>query len=89
MAYQSDQSFSQSLVQPVVVQSIVGQPIVGKLTVSQPSAGWPSVDQPSVPIPPMLSLWPQPDLNMLSQALTPQALWYVHIGIQIGRTLSN
>ena len=82
--YLSDQSFSWSLVQPVVVQ-----PIVGQLAVSQPGAGWPSADQPSVPIPPLLSLWLQPDLNVLTQTLILQALWYVHIRIQIGWSLSN
>ena len=78
-AYLLDQSFSQSLSQPVVVQPIV----------SQPSVGWSSADQPGGPIPPLLSLQLQPDLNALTQTLTPQALWYIHIGIQIGRTLSN
>ena len=89
VAYLLDQSFSQSLIQPVVVQPIVSQPVVSQLAVSQPGAGWPSVDQPSVPIPPLLSLWLQPDLNTLAQTLTPQALWYIHIGIQISRTLLN
>ena len=98
-AYLPDQLFSQSLIQPVVVQPIGSQPVVGQpvvvqpvvsqLTVSQPCAGWPSADQPSVPIPSLLSLWLQPDMNVLTWTLTPQALWYVHIGIQIGRTLSN
>ena len=102
--YLPDQSFSQSLVQPVVVQPVVSQPIVsqpvvvepivsqpmvGQLTVGQPSASQPSVDQPSVHILPPLSLRLQPDLNALTQTLTPQALQYVHIGIQIGRTLLN
>ena len=92
--YLSDHSFSQSLgqpmvVQPIVSQPVVSQPVVGQLAVSQPSAGWPSADQPGVPILPLLSLWLQPDLNTLTWTLTPQALWYVHIGIQIGRTLSN
>ena len=73
-AYLPDQSFSQSLGQPVVVQ---------------PSAGWPTADQLSVPILPLLSLWLQPDLNALTWTLTPQALQNIHIGIQIGRTLSN
>ena len=73
-AYLPDQSFSQSLGQPVVVQ---------------PSAGWPTADQLSVPILPLLSLWLQPDLNALTWTLTPQALRNIHIGIQIGRTLSN
>ena len=94
MAYLPDQSFSQSVIQPVVGQPIVSQPVVsepmvGQLAVGQPGAGQPSADQPGVPIPPLLSLWLQPDLNVLTQTLTPQALRYVHIGIQINRTLSN
>ena len=89
MAYLPDQSFSQSLNQPVVVLPVVSQPMVGQLAVGQPGAGWPSVDQPSGPILPLLSLQLQPDLNMPTRTLTPQALWYVHLGIQIGRTLSN
>ena len=70
-AYLPDQSFSQSLGQPVVVptsscQPVVVQPLVGQLAVSQPGAGQPSVDQPSGPILPLLSLQLQPDLNMRS-----------------------
>ena len=94
MAYLPDQLFSQSLSQPVVVPPVVGQPvvvqpIVSQLAVSQPGVDQPSVDQPGGPIPPLLSLQLQPDLNMLMQTLTPQALQYIHIGIHIGRTLSN
>ena len=84
MAYLPDQSFSQSLSQPVVVKPVVGQPVVSQLAFGQPSA-----DQPGDPIPPLLSFWLQPDLNALARTLTPQALQYVHIGIQISRTLSN
>ena len=79
MAYLLDRSFSQSLGQPMVASPVVGQPSVGQ----------PSADQPGGPIPPLLSLWLQPDLNALTRTLSPQALWYVHLGIQICRTLSN
>ena len=70
-AYLPDQSFSQSLSQPVVVPPVVSQPvvvqlIVGQFTVGQPSAGQSSADQPSGPISPLLSLWLQPDLNALT-----------------------
>ena len=78
-AYLLDRLFSQSLSQPMVASPIVGQPGVGQ----------PSADQPSSPIPPLLSLQVQPDLNTLTQTLSLQALWYVHICIQIGRTLLN
>ena len=73
------QSFSCSLSQPMVAP-----PVVGQLGVDQSSA-----DQPSCPIPPLLSLWLQPDLNVLAPTLSPEALWHIHLGIQIGRTLSN
>ena len=65
---------------PVVSQPLVGQPIVG-LPVTAP----PMVGQPSHPIPLLLSLRLQPNLNALARTLSPQALWYVHLGIQIGR----
>ena len=76
------QSFSHSLGQPMVAPPIVGQ--LG------PSQSQSSVDQPSGhPIPPLLSLWLQPDLNVLAWTLSPQALRYVHLGIQISRNLLN
>ena len=73
------QSFSHSLGQPMVAP-----PIVGQLGVGQSSA-----DQPGCPIPPLLSLQLQPDLNVLTQTLSPKALWHIHLGIQISRTLLN
>ena len=79
VAYLLDRSFSRSLGQPTVAPPIVSQPGVGR----------PSADQPSCPIPPLLSLWLQPDLNALAQTLSPEALWHIHLGIQIGRTLLN
>ena len=80
MAY-LDWSFSHSPSQPVVAPPIV----------SQLGLGWsqPSVGQPSCPIPPLLSLWLQSDLNALTQTLSPQALQYVHLSIQISRNLLN
>ena len=78
-AYLLDRLFSQSLSQPMVAFPIVGQPSVGQ----------PSADQLGGPIPPLLFLWLQPDLNALTQTLSPQALQYIHLSIQIGRTLSN
>ena len=73
-AYLLDRSFSWSL----------GQPIV-----SQPGIDQSSADQPGGPILPLLSLQLQPDLNALARTLSSQALQYIHIGIQIGRTLLN
>ena len=78
MAYLS-QLLSQSLIQPVVAPPVVSQSGVDQS----------GVDQPSCPIPPLLSLQLQPNLNALTQTLSPQALRYVHLGIQIGWTLSN
>ena len=67
-----------------LVDHSAGQPVVGL-----PVAAPPVVGQHSHPIPPLLSLWLQPDLNALAQTLSPQALRYVHLGIQIGRNLLN
>ena len=80
MAYLG-QLFSNSLGQPMEAPPIVGQ--LG------PSWSQPSVGQPGHPIPPLLSFQLQPDLNMLSWTLSPQALWYIHLGIQISRNLFN
>ena len=65
---------------PVVCQPLVSQPIA-----SSPPAAFPMVSQPGGPIPPLLSLRLQPDLNALARTLSPQALRYVHLGIQISR----
>ena len=70
VAYLLDQLFSSSLSQPII---------------GQPSVDWSSADQPSGPIPPLLSLQLRPDLNVLTQTLSPQALRC----IQISRTLLN
>ena len=88
-AYLIGRSFSWSLGLPVVILPVVSQPVVVQSVVGQPGVGQPSVDQPGGPILPLLSLWLQPDLNMVAWTLTPQALRYVHIGIQIGWTLSS
>ena len=74
---------------PEAVFPVVGQPVVGQPIVSLPVTAPPVVSQPSCPIPPLLSLSLQPDLNMLTQTLSPQALRYVHLGIQIGCSLLN
>ena len=60
LTYLLDQSFSWSLVQPVIHPEVI-QPIVG-----QPLVGQPSVGQSSAPIPPLLSLQLQPDLQALT-----------------------
>ena len=79
-----DQLVEHSVSQPVVSHPLVGQPI--QPVASPPLAASPVVGQPGGPIPPLLSLRLQPDLNVLTQTLSPQALRYVHLGIQIGKT---
>ena len=77
-----DQLLECSVSQPMVSQPV--QPVA-----SPPPAASPVVGQPSGPIPPLLSLRLQPDLNALARTLSPQALRYIHLGIQIGRNLLN
>ena len=81
-----DQLVGHPVGQPVVGEQVVGQPMVGQLGLGRPQ---PSVDQPSCPVPPLLSLQLQPNLNTLAWTLSPQALRYIHLGIQIGRNLLN
>ena len=69
---------------PVASQPMVGQPVVGPPVTAPPMVG-----QPSCPIPPLLPLHLQPNLNVLAQTLSPQALWYVYLSIQIGCSLLN
>ena len=80
------------LTQPTVSPpSVPVLPTIGQLTqpVASPPAASPVVAQPSDPVPPLLSLQLQPDLNVLARTLSPQALRYVHLGIQIGQNLLN
>ena len=58
-----------------LAQPIDGPPPVAPTTVGQPSDF----------VPPLLSLRLQPGLNALARTLSPQALRYVHLGIQIGQ----
>ena len=74
---------------PKAVFPVVGQPLVSQPIASPPPTAFPVVGQPGGPIPPLLSLRLQPDLNTLTRTLSPQALRYVHLGIQIGRNLLN
>ena len=76
-------------VSPVVGQPSIGQPTQPIAGPPLPEAALPMVHQPSHPIPLLLSLRLRPDLNMLARTLSPQALWYVHLGIQIGQNLLN
>ena len=74
---------------PEAVFPVVGQPLVGQPIVSPPVTAPPVVSQPGHPVPLLLSLHLQPDLNALARTLSPQALRYVHLSIQIGRSLLN
>ena len=79
---------------PEIAPPMAHQPIVRLPMVRPPMARWPILHQPVVcqpshHVPPLLSLHLQPDLNVLARTLSPQALWYVQLGIQIGQNLLN
>ena len=81
---------------PMVRQPVVRQPLAHQVCQRQllpwsvsPWSSQPVVCQPGHPVPPLLSLHLQPDLNALARTLSPQALRYVHLGIQISQNLLN
>ena len=74
---------------PVARQPVVRPSVAHQLALCQPILRQPVVSQPGHHIPPLLSLHLQPDLNVLAQTLSPQALRYVHRGIQISQNLLN
>ena len=74
---------------PVARQPEARLPVVHPPVVCQPILHQPMVCQPSRHVPPLLSLRLQPDLNALARTLSPQALQYVHLSIQIGQNLLN
>ena len=65
------------------------QPTLRQPVLRPPVPRQPVVRQPGRQVPPLLSLRLQPDLNALARTLSPQALRYVHLGIQIGQNLLN
>ena len=69
---------------PVARQLEAHQPVL-----HPPALRPPVVRQPDRQVPSLLSLRLQPDLNALARTLSPQALRYVHLGIQIGQNLLN
>ena len=74
--------------------ALPGQPALGSLEIAPPVAHQlvvrqPVLRQPSRHVPPLLSLRLQPNLDSLARTLSPQALWYVQLGIQIGQNLLN
>ena len=62
-------------------ETLIQSGVPGTPSVTRPKG---SLIQPSVPVPPLLTLQPQPDLQALAQTLTPQPLRYLYIGIHIG-----
>ena len=74
---------------PVARQPVLHPPVVRQPVVCQPVLHQPVVHQPSCTVPLLLSLHLQPDLNALTQTLSPQALRYIHLGIQISQNLLN
>ena len=75
---------SPEIAPPVACQLEARQPVL-----RPPIVHPPMVRQPDHQVPPLLSLRLWPNLNMLAQTLSPQALRYVHLGIQIGQNLLN
>ena len=69
---------------PVACQFTLPQPVL-----RQPILHQPMVRQPGRHVPPLLSLRLQPNLELLARTLSPQALRYVNLGIQIGQNLLN
>ena len=84
--------------------ALPGQPTLGSLEIAPPVARQlearqpvlrlpvvcpPVVHQPNHHIHPLLSLRLQPNLDSLARTLSPQALQYVQLGIQIGQNLLN
>ena len=70
-------------------QPVLGSPEIAPPAARQPVLRSPVVRQPGRQVPSLLSLRLRPDLNALARTLSPQALRYVHLGIQIGQNLLN
>ena len=75
---------SPEIAPPVARQLEARQPVL-----RPPALRPPVVRQPDRQVPSLLSLRLRPDLNALARTLSPQALRYVHLGIQIGQNLLN
>ena len=75
---------SPEIAPPVARQLKAHQPVL-----RSPVLCPPVVRQPDRQVPSLLSLRLRPDLNALARTLSPQALRYVHLGIQIGQNLLN
>ena len=80
--------------QPVLSSLEIAPPVARQLEARQPILRPPilrppMVRQPNRQVLSLLSLRLWPDLNALARTLSPQALQYVHLGIQIGQNLLN
>ena len=75
--------------QPVLGSPEIAPPVARQLEARQPVLRPPVVRQPNRQVPSLLSLRLRPDLNVLARTLSPQALRYVHLGIQISQNLLN
>ena len=80
--------------QPVLGSPEIAPPVARQLEARQPILCppvpcQPVVRQPDCQVPSLLSLRLRPNLNALARTLSPQALRYVHLGIQIGQNLLN
>ena len=70
-------------------QPMLRPPVVRPPVLRPPVARQLAFPQPGCHIPSLLSLRLQPNLNSLARTLSPQALRYVQLSIQIGQNLSN
>ena len=75
--------------QPVLGSPEIAPPVARQLEARQPILRPPVVRQPGRQVLSLLSLRLRPNLNALARTLSPQALRYVHLGIQIGQNLLN
>ena len=75
---------SPEIAPPVAHQLVACQPVL-----RPPVARPPVVRQPGRHVPPLLSLCLWPNLDSLARTLSPQALRYVQLGIQISQNLLN
>ena len=80
--------------QPALGSLEIAPPVAHQLEARQPVlcppvVRPPVVRQPDRHIPPLLSLHLRPNLDSLTRTLSPQALRYIQLGIQIGQNLLN
>ena len=74
---------------PEIAPPVAHQLEARQLVLCPPIVHPPMVRQPDRQVPPLLSLHLRPGLNALAQTLSPQALRYINLGIQISQNLLN